>query len=111
MKLKPCPFCGCNVVDYDVVVRHPATDLCILSNQTYHPKEWNCRVREDSLLRRLKEAVAEIEEQKADVFSDDQNKMECDDIWMNIGERNAYKLCVATLYEYFPELEAQDDTD
>ena len=22
-ELKPCPFCGCNVVDYDVVVRHP----------------------------------------------------------------------------------------
>ena len=60
-ELKPCPFCGCNVVDYDAVVRHPATDLCILSNQVYQVSEWNCRVGEDSLLRRVKEAVEEID--------------------------------------------------
>jgi len=53
---------------------------------------------------RLNKAVEEIEKQKEDVFSDDQNKMERNEIYENIGERNAYKLCVATLYEHLPEL-------
>jgi transcription elongation factor Elf1 len=117
-ELLNCPFCGNEHMFYEKLDRYNWSIKCgncscrlaHFESKDLAADGWNTRADTD-LLYRVKEAVAEIEEQKADVFSDDQNKMECDDIWMNIGERNAYKLCVATLYEYFPELEAQDDTD
>ena len=57
--------------------------------------------------QRIKNMIKEIEEQKEDVFSDDQNKMQRDEIYENIGERNAYKLCVATIYSHIPELKEE----
>jgi len=60
-ELKLCPFCGTFVTQYGEIVRHPPSELCILSNQVYQASEWNCRVGEDDLLRRIKEAVEDIE--------------------------------------------------
>lgn len=67
MELKPCPFCGCELVGREEICRHKITNItgkytvythpqkgCILDFSRYHfyndPKDierWNLRVKEN----------------------------------------------------------------
>jgi len=100
-ELKPCPFCGerpkigwLDENREDLVACH--NDDCVLFSLLMKIEEWNTRADTD-LLRRVKEAVGEMQKQADDLGF-------CD-------EGAGWQLAVDELKKHVPELEAQDDTD
>ena len=88
-ELKPCPFCGQEMLFYDCEIIHPVKEVsgtvkCVLDGfSTYNLNKWNTRFYQPD--PRLKKAVEEIEES---------------DRKYEISGRYAIEI----LYRYIPEL-------